>query len=290
MHILFSVDQKQALLEGVDAPSSTVLIDINPQDLPEAERKVLAETMRDGNKATGQIGWQSLKIVEPSLEGVRKALGKIVEGIRLQAEEKAARDRQEILDALAGRLEVYSVKYTPCPEDLKAEWAEFVRQYDERKEAESAEKSRLQKERDEEIRAKREAEERENKAVFDHYLALLPPEFLARREAGYATEIETTERIHACILSEAGVTESEEESTSSFRTTRQLSDAQFAAFQALQAKYPHAEVEAGFVYDYRPAEEGEESDSDGDFRHNYRKVARIVVRKGEFEAERIALC
>ena len=52
MQILFSVDQRAALLRGVNAPASTVRLDIDPASISERERLILAAILMDGHDAT----------------------------------------------------------------------------------------------------------------------------------------------------------------------------------------------------------------------------------------------
>jgi hypothetical protein len=52
MNILFLVDQAAALAAGINAPSSTVALDVDPAHLSEIERQVLAAVLVDGFDAT----------------------------------------------------------------------------------------------------------------------------------------------------------------------------------------------------------------------------------------------
>ena len=52
MQILFSVDQRAALLRGVNAPASTVRLDIDPAIISERERLILGAILMDGHDAT----------------------------------------------------------------------------------------------------------------------------------------------------------------------------------------------------------------------------------------------
>jgi len=51
MNILFSVDQKKCLLAGINQTSSTITLDIDPADLNQDERYVLARNLKDGHDA-----------------------------------------------------------------------------------------------------------------------------------------------------------------------------------------------------------------------------------------------
>jgi hypothetical protein len=58
MKIKFNVNQKQALRLGIDAPSSTSMLEINPAELSERDRAILAAILVDGHDAT-QLGLQT---------------------------------------------------------------------------------------------------------------------------------------------------------------------------------------------------------------------------------------
>lgn len=77
MKILFPVAQAECLRKGIDAPTSTVTIEIDPATLTERERATLASKLRDGHKYTGE------SIVGGDLGAVR------VELARIHAEEDA---------------------------------------------------------------------------------------------------------------------------------------------------------------------------------------------------------
>jgi hypothetical protein len=48
MKLRFAMDQGECLRRGIDCKSSTVTIEVNPPELPEAERKLIADRMLRG--------------------------------------------------------------------------------------------------------------------------------------------------------------------------------------------------------------------------------------------------
>jgi len=94
MRILFAVDQKEALRRGIDAPSSTVQLEVNPAELPQEHRDLIAMILKDGHDATGSV-WSpergllgQLKLPTPDLDGLTEVLNKWIE-------EKQKRDAEE---------------------------------------------------------------------------------------------------------------------------------------------------------------------------------------------------
>lgn len=91
MKMLFNVDQKAALRLGHDAPQSTVALDINPQELEQEERDILAELLVDGYcltktgldpqadvacSSTDGINRIPVTLYECSLQGVKDAIAR----------------------------------------------------------------------------------------------------------------------------------------------------------------------------------------------------------------------
>jgi len=112
MQLLFAVDQASALKSGVNAPSSTVRVDIDPAELTQPERDYLATVLSDGHDCTrygvtetgalcsgGRGHSGSLQLLRPDLQGVRDAIA-----LRLRQREEylaaeAARKLKQQLDA-----------------------------------------------------------------------------------------------------------------------------------------------------------------------------------------------
>lgn len=112
MQILLAVNQAEALRRGINAPASTVKLEVDPSQLTETERQVLAAVLIDGHDAT-LLGIQSepeeivgqgyhpsrttysngcptrpLVLIEPSTAGLREAIAVVL------AERQARRDKQ----------------------------------------------------------------------------------------------------------------------------------------------------------------------------------------------------
>ncbi|TAN03056.1 MAG: hypothetical protein EPN36_13555 [Rhodanobacteraceae bacterium] len=134
MKILFAVDQRAALLAGIDAPSSTITLDIDPAKLGEDERAVLAAVLVGGHDAT-QVGILAdpsaikapkytldkrgratpavvdrtalsfpacgpLQLKRPSAEGMHEAIAEMLEWRRQAFAELQARDDKRVDDAI----------------------------------------------------------------------------------------------------------------------------------------------------------------------------------------------
>lgn len=72
MKILVSVDQAAALRQGIDAPSSTTRIEVDPATLTEEQREILSVALCRGHDASRYI-----TVVRPDLEGLIQALDEI---------------------------------------------------------------------------------------------------------------------------------------------------------------------------------------------------------------------
>lgn len=90
MRLRFNVNQKEALLRGIDATHSFVILDIEPKELDQEEREMVAAAMVDGHDCTkGAIrlnekgAWYRTSIgdiitlIEPTVSGLREALSSI---------------------------------------------------------------------------------------------------------------------------------------------------------------------------------------------------------------------
>lgn len=123
MQILVRVDQRRAIREGVDAPSSTAHIEVDPAQLTPAQREVLADFAREGHDATQEIAtWRHgysrrdrISVTRPTSEALIAELDRIateraawIEEIEAREAERQARiDREarEALEAVAGQTE-----------------------------------------------------------------------------------------------------------------------------------------------------------------------------------------
>lgn len=112
MKLLFKVDQKAALAQGVDAPSSTVQLEVNPEtDLSSEERQIIASVLHEGFDCTryGVSGaWgsrgRSIVLVRPTIEGLHEALAEFVEAKKaaaVEAQKEAEQRDRETREAIA---------------------------------------------------------------------------------------------------------------------------------------------------------------------------------------------
>lgn len=284
MKLVFSVNQREALRLGVDAPHSTVVIDIDPASLSEEERVFLAERVGTDAKIDSRFS-----IVYPTLEGVRDAISEKLLSLEVARVEKEAQTRARIEQCLAGRFFYSSDERLECPSDLVEAWHILIREVRE-KENQEREDRAAREEAARKARIEKEARVKaENEAIRNELFARLTAEFRERREAGYASLSEENVAICDLLLSDVGVTERSEEFMSSPKAVSSLTDAEWQALKALRVKYPTAEIDAFQVFDWRDPEEDDEVDEGGYYRFNYRKVARIRVERGRYSAERFVL-
>jgi len=105
MQILIAIHQAEALRRGIDAPSSTAHVEVDPAVLLPDERELLASILREGHDATretircGQrIG--PLRVVRPTVEDLRQALREVIdyrtEQERLEVVATVERERETI--------------------------------------------------------------------------------------------------------------------------------------------------------------------------------------------------
>jgi len=113
MKLLFSVDQGEALRRGIDAPASTVTLDVDPGTLAQEERDLLSSAMRGGHDCTHYTGRPRITLVEPSLEGLHAALAETAErlaGEKAKAEATRAADRAEADERIAEAIRTPSIR------------------------------------------------------------------------------------------------------------------------------------------------------------------------------------
>lgn len=91
MQIKFSVDQRAAIIAGIDAPSATIELEVHPAWLTPVERKLLSEILEDPNDASrlgvtwydrepaGDPNGVKVRLLNPSLEGLRTAMAAALE-------------------------------------------------------------------------------------------------------------------------------------------------------------------------------------------------------------------
>jgi hypothetical protein len=97
MNIKLLVDQKRALQAGIDAPHSTVILDVHPGELSGQERQVIAAVMEDGHDCTKRrirleddgtfarshaSGAPQLTLTRPDQAGLHDAITELVTVLR----------------------------------------------------------------------------------------------------------------------------------------------------------------------------------------------------------------
>lgn len=103
MKLLFKVDQKAALLKGHDAPDSTIQLDVDPAELTDSEREMIASVLLDGHDCTrgsvntGDCSCSSIVLDDPTLAGLKRELARI-QALRDEKAQKAL-EKQRQADA-----------------------------------------------------------------------------------------------------------------------------------------------------------------------------------------------
>ena len=69
------MDQVECFRRGIDAPSSTVKLDVNPSKLSKVEREFLASIITDGFKVGAND--ERYRICPPTLAGLREMIRKL---------------------------------------------------------------------------------------------------------------------------------------------------------------------------------------------------------------------
>jgi len=105
MKIRVIVDQKTALREGIDAPTSACLIDIDPAELTEEEREVLASLLASNHDTTASTlqaaygQYRHLEVVSQDLGGLRRGLADLI-AWRDQVQAECIEKRREADDRI----------------------------------------------------------------------------------------------------------------------------------------------------------------------------------------------
>lgn len=73
MKLRFKVDQASCFRDGVDAPTSIVDIDVNPSELDQNERDLIADRLHLGIEVRQRNGTGLVVAKHPSLEGLLHA-------------------------------------------------------------------------------------------------------------------------------------------------------------------------------------------------------------------------
>lgn len=295
MRILVSVRQTEALRRGINAPQSTVEIDVDPAGLSERQRAVLADELRDGHKAL------SIAIVQPTLEGLLVSLNEKINAedteraeadAKLEEEINASGDTEQVtvgLDSEGRRNDRWGGWYVFTEVTVpKLPWG--CDHYVSKASPEVAERFRACVAA---IKAKREAlieaalpalrqqlaaklaqdaaaavEAKVAKAAIEaEYEALyarLPEALRARDADGYAGKGEVEKAIQALLVADAYPDYQRPEIPEHARDAEVLTDEQHATLVAIRAKAPEgAEVTAREGWnEYDPCDEHDEYDEE----------------------------
>lgn len=315
MKILVSVDQRESLRRGIDAPSSTTSIDVVPVDLSPGEREYLASVLRDGHDASREI-----QVPTPDLPGLREAIAAALAAAAAAEEECKARQAAEdeaILALLAaprdseiitigftadGRAADYSgvvsakISLPQLRSSLSTNRASAAVQdaYSAARIATEAEASRLRREAYDALRPEYEAWLAGNaasraaiQAEYDALYARLPEALRKRDAAGFADTDEVAKALRRLIRADAGLSQPAGWDGSEKLTV--LTDAEFVAFQAAEKVAPDgATIEPRLIWNgtrgYRKATDDEYdlADDDGEVweeGENLRRVALITWKR-----------
>lgn len=314
MNIIFAINQAAALKLGINAPNSTQGIDIDPAELTQDERDMLASKIIEGHKAT------SIFLDRPDLQGVRDKLNELIAKKRENDAETQRYEnklRQEASDKLIEVLAntettklgvwinkrgekddhgvVYKTVEVPCELSVGSYWYKYLTpeqqtQHDDFVAQQTAARRALIDATAEELRqgpyqewlAKQAAEKADYQSLYQRL-----PETLRKRDAaGFADQDEITKTIRQLIREDAGLSEYGTWRWYSSRRPASLTDEEFEALEAFRALLPdEAGVEVKEVTDKGEPlsdEWGEpELDDDGD--PAYEAINRRVVAVAEWK-------
>ena len=301
MQILVSVNQAEALRQGIDAPSSTTHIEVDPATLTEEQRDYLASMLRDGHDAS------RITVVRPDLQGLIEVLqaraseAREVEAERLQRLRQAMEDVEEVeqpvylgrdgepvrhpADAIATRTirvrkirRLYGLRSTEVDRQYVALCSEIESEQDQRTN-EALEDMRANEYREYLEEQERKAEER--KAEYDRLYARLPESLRRRHKDGYTKTGEVEEAIQRLMCGDASLRPADWDDSEKLDT---LTDEQYRRLVEAREQAPEgAEVVPMLVWDghrgYRPAdpEEMDEADQDGEVWEDGSNVSRMAV-------------
>jgi hypothetical protein len=114
MKLRFEVDQAECFRKGIDCPKSVVTIEVNPSDIPQEERNLIADRL-DGIDvceitAAGTIKVQGRPVLvlakDPSYQGLIEAVRANQAEVERQQKERIAAQGMaaDLLDAISTRV------------------------------------------------------------------------------------------------------------------------------------------------------------------------------------------
>lgn len=309
MKLLFKVDQVAALRAGINAPSSTVTLDVDPALLTQIERDVLAAIVVDGFDCT-QKSYEGfvISLVSPTLEGLKEDIRELLIRKDNVAKEKEveALERQKlydsyIIDELNKGEEQKDLWFdrngnhstTSCTFLVSVVWPHYpytsahsyaspsmIAMYEKRREEVEAQRKAIVEAQLPEVRRQLAEKLRIEETVAEEYASLyerLPKTLRDRHVAGYAYDTEIEREIHTLILQDAGYSD-----TDSFQNRERLhdlTDEEFVHLKEIEAKAP----KKAKVIPYRMWDE----DEDGEVTEDDIRVASIKWSRGGVEVEAI---
>jgi len=301
MNILFRINQKAALLRGINAPHSTVRIAIDPTLLEQAAREMLAENLGADLDATKG----DLALTSPDLEGVLEALGDLVRKDAAiqeanavvkaeQATEEAAKvAAKELLQAECEQALAALVAGGTLPE-LIIPWSlrtlggaigAYKTAWEEALEVRATERRAREREAKEMATQIADlAKQGKEQAILDVLKAADSQELMTRMAAGLAPAEEIEQKVHDYLLEQLGLVPGHVEwdslhSVERRETNAKLSASEFARYQELAKTIPDkAYPEILAIQSWREAREDEEGDADNEVLVNAGKWLRITWR------------
>ena len=301
MNILFKVNQKAAILRGINAPHSTVRITVDPTVLDQAAREMLVENLgADLDATSGKICLNS-----PDFEGVLEALADLIrKDVAVQeanaastaneAAKKAAKEasiallQQECEQALAGQ-----AGGGPLPE-ITIPWSRgtlggFIDAYQAAWDA--VIKARVSEARARELEEKERAAQIADLAKQDRAEAILDAlkaagahELMKRMAQGLAPEKEVEQTVHDYLLSQLDIAPGHVDWDSLHSVERReknakLSAKEFARYEQLSKTLPEQMFpQILAIQSWREAREDEEGDQDNEVLVNAGTWLRLTRR------------
>lgn len=313
MQIKFSVDQRQALKLGINAPAPIVALELDPAALSIPERDLLAAALEQQGQElhasrcvySDNISLGRIVLVDPTVDGLRAVLATLQAEI-VAAKQQVKRERQEqddrIRQSLTETAKCTEVVYMrddgsvcewggPVRAEVSVElprWISttphdpallaLVEQHNARhNQLKAAAKEGLLPE----LRAKLAQHKAEKAAIAAEYDALyaqLPEGLRARHAGGFATEEEVKREIRKLLRKQAGFrghTGHEQR-----ESCDQLTDTEFASYQRCLPLLPEgSEHSVVRLYDT------DECEDDGESQINQRVVVEVEWTRGGVEVK-----
>ena|SRR5215510_4310362 len=104
MNLRFEVDQAECFRKGIDSPKSIITIDVDPSKLPQEERDLIANRLRNGIDVHRWTDGTRIKAEAPTYEAllaaVRRDEAQVDRGIQMHAQEMANRKKTDAVPVL----------------------------------------------------------------------------------------------------------------------------------------------------------------------------------------------